>query len=241
MAAPQPPAAPQQARGRGRPGKRRQILDAAAAVFLREGFGGASVDAVAAEAKVVKQTVYNHFSDKEELVAAVVTAALDPIAGEFSDVLAETLGAAGPNDLEAALRAFGRRWVRLLFCAAPAALRWQILAEHREYPELGRALREADRGTALQEIAGHLERLAAQGALDLPDATRAARQLRGLLLGEAHTASAYGQVELTDAQVEDVVDVGIDLFLRAYRAGAAQEPAAQEPGVQGPGVREPGA
>jgi AcrR family transcriptional regulator len=60
-------------------GKRDAVLDAAAELLLLNGYDGTSMDAVAARAGVSKTTVYAHFSDKSELVQAVMrhgTAAL---------------------------------------------------------------------------------------------------------------------------------------------------------------------
>src|SRR5690606_10165893 len=56
---------------RGHPAKRLSVLDAAAAVFCREGFGGANIDLIAAEAGVSRQTIYNHHGDKQSLFMAV--------------------------------------------------------------------------------------------------------------------------------------------------------------------------
>lgn len=50
--------------------RRRQVLDAAVAVFSEEGFHGASMEAVAARAGVSKPLVYAHGGSKEELFAA---------------------------------------------------------------------------------------------------------------------------------------------------------------------------
>src|SRR5216683_977966 len=47
--------------------KRAAILEGAKTVFLREGFGAATMDDVAAAAGVGKQTVYRHFGSKEAL------------------------------------------------------------------------------------------------------------------------------------------------------------------------------
>ncbi|MDI7048285.1 helix-turn-helix domain-containing protein, partial [Escherichia coli] len=47
--------------------KRSAILDGARTVFLRDGFGLATMDDVAAAAGVGKQTVYRHFKSKEAL------------------------------------------------------------------------------------------------------------------------------------------------------------------------------
>ena len=57
---------------RGNYAKRCQIIEAATAVFCRDGFTGASIDAVAAEASVSRQTIYNQIGDKEKLFAEVV-------------------------------------------------------------------------------------------------------------------------------------------------------------------------
>jgi TetR/AcrR family transcriptional repressor of mexJK operon len=63
--------------GLGRPKdlvKRAAILLAAKDLFLRLGYDGSSMDAIAAEAKVSKLTVYSHFNDKETLFAAAIEA-----------------------------------------------------------------------------------------------------------------------------------------------------------------------
>lgn len=51
---------------------RQRILDAAYAVFVRAGYGGASVDEIIAEADVSKGAVYHHFSGKEAIFRAIL-------------------------------------------------------------------------------------------------------------------------------------------------------------------------
>src|SRR5258708_22459439 len=60
------------------PAKRAAILEGARVVFMREGFAQGSMDAVAAEAGVGKQTIYRHFRSKEALVEALVEAMCAP-------------------------------------------------------------------------------------------------------------------------------------------------------------------
>ncbi|WP_433784518.1 TetR/AcrR family transcriptional regulator [Actinomycetospora sp. CA-101289] len=85
--------------------RRRQVLDAAVAVFSSEGFHGASMDAVAVRAGVSKPLVYAHGGSKEELFAACLQREADRL-------LRSVLSAAGePDDaplarLRRALRAF---------------------------------------------------------------------------------------------------------------------------------------
>jgi TetR/AcrR family transcriptional regulator of autoinduction and epiphytic fitness len=52
--------------------KRAAILAAAASEFQQYGFGGTSMDRIAATADVSKRTVYNHFASKDELFLAIV-------------------------------------------------------------------------------------------------------------------------------------------------------------------------
>ena len=50
--------------------KRQGILEAATRLFTEQGYDGTSVDDIAAEAGVSKQTVYSHFGNKEKLFGA---------------------------------------------------------------------------------------------------------------------------------------------------------------------------
>lgn len=52
--------------------KREQILQGAMNVFLDSGYANTSMDRVAAEAGVSKQTIYSHFQDKERLFIALI-------------------------------------------------------------------------------------------------------------------------------------------------------------------------
>lgn len=85
--------------------RRRQVLDAAVAVFSEEGFHGASMDAVAARAGVSKPLVYAHGGSKDELFAAC----LHREAQRLLEAVQEAAGA--PDEvplvrLRRALRAF---------------------------------------------------------------------------------------------------------------------------------------
>lgn len=51
---------------------RQRILDAARTVFFREGFYGATVDQVVAEAGASRPTFYLHFRDKEEILGEIM-------------------------------------------------------------------------------------------------------------------------------------------------------------------------
>src|SRR5450755_2390472 len=66
------------ARRSGRPSRadalllRERILEAATELFLQEGYGSTTIEAVAARAGISKRTFYDRFDDKAALFAAVV-------------------------------------------------------------------------------------------------------------------------------------------------------------------------
>ncbi|MFG2298599.1 TetR/AcrR family transcriptional regulator [Streptomyces sp. NPDC048603] len=207
---------PRPRRTHGGRDRRAQILEAAAAVFIRDGFVRGSVDAIAAEANVAKQTLYNHFGDRDTLVAEVVANAMDPLAQQFDTLVRETIAAHNGTDLPAQFRDFGRRWVRLMLAGETASLRWRILADAPLEQSLRTALRGVDQDAGLRSVAEQLVLLDRAGVLAVPDPEAAARQLRALLVGEAQLESALGQVALDDAVIDAVVDRGIGMFMRAY-------------------------
>lgn len=57
--------------------KREAIINAALAAFLEEGYGGSSVNRIAASAGVSITTLYRHFDSKDDLFVAVIQEACD--------------------------------------------------------------------------------------------------------------------------------------------------------------------
>jgi len=73
------------------PERRRQrtreaLLDAAAAVFARRGFHGASLDEIAETAGYTRGAIYKHFTDKEELLHEVCVRLNERTFAEFDEV-----------------------------------------------------------------------------------------------------------------------------------------------------------
>ncbi|MEV0645065.1 helix-turn-helix domain-containing protein [Phytomonospora sp. NPDC050363] len=78
--------------GRGQPGKRGDILRGALTVFARDGYVGASIDAISAEASVSTRTIYNHFQDKAALFVTVVEESTARVAGIHGEIIERHLG-----------------------------------------------------------------------------------------------------------------------------------------------------
>ena len=64
---------------------RARLLDAAAQVYARQGFAGATLDEVAAEAGFTKGAVYGHFGSKENLLLALFE---EYLAGQVTEQMA---------------------------------------------------------------------------------------------------------------------------------------------------------
>ncbi|HEY1179693.1 MAG TPA: TetR/AcrR family transcriptional regulator [Phytomonospora sp.] len=88
---------------RGQPGKRCDILRGALAVFARDGYARASIDAISAEAGVSTRTIYNHFEDKAALFVTVVRGSTEDVAEAQTAIIARHPLTGG--DLEDALAA----------------------------------------------------------------------------------------------------------------------------------------
>jgi AcrR family transcriptional regulator len=67
--------------------KRKQILDAAVELFLRNGYHGTSVDAIASVLGVSKQFVYYQFKDKPAILNGVCTTGAELTLSAITDSL----------------------------------------------------------------------------------------------------------------------------------------------------------
>ena len=199
---------------RGPPSKRALIIDTASRVFAREGFAGASIDMIAAEAGVSRQTVYNQIGDKERVFAAVVEDTTERANAGLFATLASFPDR--PTDLETELVAFARRLASTCMCdQRAAALHKLVETEGQRYPEVFEAWRERGPGRVWSAVSARLSRLAHDGLLDLDDPDLAARQLISLVNMDLRPAAMMGK-RLTESEVEVAARAAVRTFLRAY-------------------------
>lgn len=190
------------------------IVDAAAGVFCREGFAGANIDLIAAEAGVSRQTVYNHHRDKEKLFIAVVRDLTERCnAGIFATIATFP---DQPGNLEADLIGFAVRLNQNCICNRDGKfLRKLIQTEGERYPELFAEWREQGPGRTWPAIAARFARLAYGGHLTIDDPDVAARQFLGLVNAELQTTFMLGGTPREDEVVQSATN-GVRTFLRAF-------------------------
>ncbi|MFI6924788.1 TetR/AcrR family transcriptional regulator C-terminal domain-containing protein [Nonomuraea spiralis] len=195
--------------------KRRQILDAAHAVFLRNGYVGASMDEVAAIASVSKQTVYKHFSDKEQLFTTIILDTTDQIAGLAKLV---TASLEDGHDLDEGLRKLARAFLGALMQPDVLRLRRLIIAEADRFPDLGRTWYQQGFERSLQTLATAFGRLAGHGLRPMDDPQLAADHFVGLLLWIPVNKVMFsgGGDHYTEADLDRIADAAAEAFLRAY-------------------------
>lgn len=172
---------------------RSRILDAALASFAARGYGATSLDAVAAQAGLRKQTILHHFGTKQGVLVAVV----DRSAAELAEALEAALSGAGPGF--ARVEALVRATFRL------AARRPELLGLLREVGRLG--------PPAATRLVEALEPLVGRALAFLEDEMAAGRVRRHdprLLL-----LSAYSTVIGVATEVEVLRAVGVEPTARS--------------------------
>lgn len=201
--------------GPGRPkdlAKRQAILDAAKNLFLRNGYDGSSMDAIATEAGVSKLTVYNHFTDKETLFSAAIEA-------KCAEQLPELLFELPENvPLETQLLDIARGFLALANSRESVEMHRMMINLASQGSKLSQRFYEAGPKRVQDEMEVLLHKAAQRGLLHLEDPHLAADHFFSLLKGGAHFRLLIGCGEpLQGDAAERYVQDSVQLFLRAYR------------------------
>ncbi len=201
-------------RQRGQCAKRLSILDAAADVFCRQGFAGASIDEIAAVACVSRQTIYNHYREKETLFVAVV----EDVMNRANAMLFSVLSSFPENadNLEDDLTAFAVRLNKNCICNHDGKfLRKLVQTEGERYPHLFESWRQQGPGKLTTALSALLARLAHGRALVIDDFDVAARQFVALGNADLQMMTLFGETP-SDAQLEKAARNAVRTFLKAY-------------------------
>jgi TetR/AcrR family transcriptional repressor of mexJK operon len=202
----------------GRSERRRQaIIQAAAEVFLRHGYLGATTDEVAARASVSKQTLYKYFADKQHLFAETILDTTVQVVDGLSSAVASTLQDA--QDVRQALRDVANGWVRGLLQPEVLRLRRLVIAEADRFPEVGRAWFDRGFDRALVILGEALRGLADRGLLhNLSDPTLAAYQFAGLVMYQPMNQVMFAGTEALPSadKLNRIADSAVDMFLATY-------------------------
>jgi AcrR family transcriptional regulator len=194
--------------------KRQAILDAGRTAFLRNGYLGTSMDEIAAEAGVSKQTVYRQFADKEGLFTEIVLGTIDQVGEPFFSGV-ETLE--DSEDLEADLREIARLLISVVGDPQLRRLRRLVIGEAERFPELGRTYYERGPGRSAEGLAERFRQLAEKGLLEIDDPEFAAHQFNWLVLSIPLNRAMFSvEEDFTEKELRRYADEAVRVFLAAY-------------------------
>lgn len=189
--------------------KTEAILDAAAEVFGQRGLS-APMEAIARRAGVSKQTIYNHYGAKTELMRALVDRRVDEITAPLlipgaEEHPEETLAAFGRTLLEAVVKPRGTSMLRMTVQGAV------------ELPDLAKAFYESGPMTSRKRLAAFLELETAAGRMAVDDPALAADFFVSMVIGVQQIAQLLGAGrELSAGDIDHIAAEAAARFMRAY-------------------------
>lgn len=184
--------------------KRQQILTAASDLFLQQGFSASSMDNVAQQAGVSKQTVYSHFENKEALFTAVIQHKVDEYQLDGETAACQQLS------LETRLTNIARRFVSLLQDPAVNAMYRVVIGEIKTAPQAAELFYQAGPQHSFDMLQELIEQ-SNVSHLSQTDTQRIAVEFFNLLKGEYHMKAMLGlPCELTPEQENGLVDRSVE-------------------------------
>jgi len=217
-------AAPRKARHGGRPSRaaalelRNRILEVATELFLSEGYGSTSIEAVARRAGISKRTFYHRFEDKAALFAAVVHRIIEQARPPPGVPLLEG------NTLRQILRRLAGLLLRAALEPQAIALHRLVTAESARFPNLVRAVHEEGWAQQATAMIGDLL------ARELPDSpltpelgSFAAEQFLYMVVALPQRRIMGLGVPMTARELDAWADDAVNLFLNGCKglAGAS--------------------
>lgn len=185
------------------------LLGAATRVFLREGYGAASIDKVAHEAGVSTRTIYERFKNKADLLAAVITRLVErDVATALATAELERL------ELKQALIAIGET-ITGRACHPDAAALFRIVAtEAQRFPALAAKMRDSTKARIDDAIANYFRGQIRRGKLSLCDPDRAAALFMQMVCAELHECLLFGSAEeMSKLDFATHLNQVVDIFL----------------------------
>ncbi len=195
--------------------KRDQILAGARRVFLRDGFAAANTDAIAAEAKVSKRTLYVYYPSKEELFAGIMrelslenpqTRALESM---------EEMAPGSEEELRRDLLELANKIVATMMQPGYLALLRTTIADTHRFPQLGGLFRATVPERAMRSFAVFIERSRERGVVGSGvDGETAARMFVGPLLTYAVLDGLLAEGPPRPPAQEKIEEI-VELYMKA--------------------------
>jgi len=188
-----------------------QVLEGARAVFMKDGFEGASVDDIAKTAGVSKATLYSYFPDKRLLFAEVAKSECIRQADNALEVVtddatpSEVLYAAGSKMIEFFTSEFGLSMYRI------------CTAESGRFPELGQRFYKSGPLLVRERLVDYFHKAVAKGQLDITDFDLAADQFAELCKASFFPSLLCGlKTDFTREETDRVLNGAVEMFMARH-------------------------
>ena len=196
-----------------------QILVAAEALFLEQGYGATTIEQVASRIGATKRTVYVRFSDKAGLFRSVVKRVLDAPRPDL-----KTIGI--DRSVDERLTDMALRVLSYVLDPDVVRLFRVVTAEAYRFPELNRMIEDqAARGIAWA-VERMLEEEVRLGRMVLDDPALSTRLLLSLITGAPTKEAGRGVKPLSHTDRRRWVRGAVTLFLDGTRAATPPDPQA---------------
>jgi AcrR family transcriptional regulator len=189
--------------------KTEAILDAAVEVIGQRGLG-APMEAIAKRAGVSKQTVYNHYGSKAELMRALMQRRVESITAPLRDPGAvdnptETLEAYALSLLETVITNKSYSMMRVIMLGAG------------EMPDVAQEVYEAGPASARRQLAAFLKAETELGRMKVEDFDQAAELFSGMVMGQSQMRSLLRlPSNKTPDEYRRLAREAAERFMRAY-------------------------
>lgn len=184
-----------------------RILDAAAELFAKHGYGETSIEAIAAHAGVGKLTLYRRFNDKDALFQAVAVRMSEQRRSEMAKI------GEGEGDPLEVLTAVGRRLLDSVLSPESIAFHRIVFADAARLPELCARMYQDTPPNAQNPVRAIFHRFADRGALRIDDVSLLDRQFIQAIVGQPLLQTLLGGPPMGEHEREEHVRRTVDLFL----------------------------
>ncbi len=191
--------------------KRQQIIEAASHAFLEKGYQHASMESIAHQAGVAKQTLYNHFGNKDALFVAVVESLCQC---GHETMRQEDIRS---DEVEAALQQYAQRKLADLISASNTALYRMMIAEAMRFPRLGELFFNIGMEEDRLVLVSFLQRQQQNGNLKVDDPEQAALFFQGALNAYFRPRYIMTGKKADPDSIQKHIQYCIDKFLQLYR------------------------
>lgn len=203
------------------PSRRDEIIDASLRLFLRDGYAGTGIRAIAGDVGISEATIYHHFRSKEDIFQAII----DRVTAGQSRLIRDVPPGA---TLEEALLLIGRRFLEVMARPYPRDLTHLMIFESAHHPDVAdRYLREVHEG-GLDHITSVIEsRVPSSSPVDAKTVARVfSAALTTHVLHDEMLASVAGRLgdDGLHPEREERLESVVKLIVAAANSGAGCHP-----------------